>query len=299
MCIEQLEYIVNLKETLSITKTANNFFISHQALSSSINSLEKELGVILFNRSNQGIQFTNVGEMIYDFSKEVLQKYNHLLSDISPYKKNENNSSLTGKLFIYAIPRYLSSVFWNFMNFYQNINPNLDILIKSCYAEKAINAIKDNPCAVALVTFNSAKEKTFNNLVYEKKLNYHIIKKEPLAVCVNKKSELASYPILDNNTLKQFKLTAFDYFDELFEESTINFNINYYVDNFEQQKKLLTNPSVYTICSFEEYKLFGEKNHIYIPLREKLFNSYAYLYCDNPSNQTKDFLNCFLNKFNR
>ena len=87
MRIEQLEYIVNLKETLSITKTANNFFISHQALSSSINSLEKELGVILFNRSNQGIQFTNVGEMIYDFSKEVLQKYNHLLSDISPYKK--------------------------------------------------------------------------------------------------------------------------------------------------------------------------------------------------------------------
>lgn len=296
MRIEQLKYIIDLKETLSITKTANNFFISHQALSQTINTLEKELGVVLFNRSNQGIVFTEVGEIIYEYAKEIVGKHENLLIQISPYKTTEKNNSLTGRLSIYAIPRYFTPAFWDFISAYQNNNPEVDITIKSCNAEKAIKSVKGDPSSISLVTFNTAKEQTFYDLLHKFRLNCSLKKREVLSVCVNKKSKLASYKSLDNNDLKQFELTAFDYFDELFEEEKLNLKIKYYVDNYDQQKKLLMNPNIYTVCSHEEYKIFGEKNHVYIPLKENISNNYVCLYCSNPSLQVKDFLNKFLNK---
>ena len=48
-------------ETGSISKAANELFISQPALSQQLKKLEKEFNAKLFTRSNKGIELTNEG----------------------------------------------------------------------------------------------------------------------------------------------------------------------------------------------------------------------------------------------
>ena len=61
-----LLYFLELSDTLSFTKAARKLLISQQALSGTISAMEKELGVVLFQRTTP-LQPTYAGR--------VLQKY--------------------------------------------------------------------------------------------------------------------------------------------------------------------------------------------------------------------------------
>lgn len=57
----QLETFVEVCEQMSFTKAASNLYISQQGVSKSIKTLEDELGVSLFLRTNSSISLTNYG----------------------------------------------------------------------------------------------------------------------------------------------------------------------------------------------------------------------------------------------
>lgn len=73
MRLEQLQYLLSLQTTCSITQTAEQFFISHQALSKSIKALEKELSVLLLERSPKGVTLTPAGSRVCHFAKLSLK----------------------------------------------------------------------------------------------------------------------------------------------------------------------------------------------------------------------------------
>lgn len=55
----------------SITKAANELFISQPAVSQSIKQLETQIGGRLFKRTSKGMELTYEGEMIYDYIKQA------------------------------------------------------------------------------------------------------------------------------------------------------------------------------------------------------------------------------------
>ena len=73
MQTKQLEYFVEVAKTSSINQTAQKLFISQQALSASITSLERELGYSLFNRTKQGVSLTEKGAVVYKEAQQVLE----------------------------------------------------------------------------------------------------------------------------------------------------------------------------------------------------------------------------------
>ena len=58
MTIQQVQYILEVSQTGSISRAASNLFLAQSNLSSAIRSLEQELGFPIFTRSNRGIQPT-------------------------------------------------------------------------------------------------------------------------------------------------------------------------------------------------------------------------------------------------
>ena len=73
MHTKQLEYFVEAAQRGSINQTAQKLFISQQALSASISSLEKELGYPLFVRTKQGIILTEQGNTVYKDARQILE----------------------------------------------------------------------------------------------------------------------------------------------------------------------------------------------------------------------------------
>lgn len=61
MTLQQMSYLLEIDRCGSMNKAAQTLFVSQSALSSSIQELEKELGIIVFRRSNRGISLTEDG----------------------------------------------------------------------------------------------------------------------------------------------------------------------------------------------------------------------------------------------
>ena len=64
MTLSQLDYFINVGETLSVSQTAKKMFVSQSAVSKQIILLEKELGVSLFNRIGNSLELTEAGRKL-------------------------------------------------------------------------------------------------------------------------------------------------------------------------------------------------------------------------------------------
>lgn len=78
MRIEQLKYFLEVAQSGSINAVAQHLFISQQGISDALKRMEKELGVVLFNRSKVGITLTPAGEGLYEYAHQVVQAYGQL-----------------------------------------------------------------------------------------------------------------------------------------------------------------------------------------------------------------------------
>lgn len=61
---EQLQYFLEIAETSSFTKAAENLFITQAGLTYQIKQLESELGFELFSRSSHGVALTEQGHLL-------------------------------------------------------------------------------------------------------------------------------------------------------------------------------------------------------------------------------------------
>ncbi|MEM7758042.1 MAG: LysR family transcriptional regulator [Cyanobacteria bacterium P01_A01_bin.40] len=71
MNLNQIRYFVEVAETKSFTKASENLFITQPSLSVSIQKLEKNLGVKLFDRGKT-IVLTSSGKYLFEHSKAIL-----------------------------------------------------------------------------------------------------------------------------------------------------------------------------------------------------------------------------------
>lgn len=78
MRIEQLKYFLEVAQSGSINAVAQHLFISQQGISDALKRMEKELGVVLFNRSKVGITLTPAGEGLYTYARQVVKAYGEL-----------------------------------------------------------------------------------------------------------------------------------------------------------------------------------------------------------------------------
>jgi DNA-binding transcriptional LysR family regulator len=87
----QLEYFLKVYEHKSVSKAAAGLFITPQALSKTLSSLEKELGTELFTHKSNQILPTPQAALLAAHAKTLIMEYdlisNHLFSS-NPKKKN-------------------------------------------------------------------------------------------------------------------------------------------------------------------------------------------------------------------
>ena len=92
-----LEYVVETAKYGSISKAAQNLFISQPHLSNQIKALESQLGVTLFIRSARGIHLTREGKIFVDDAQSILADIKSLQDklQVNPMYAVRSNLSVT------------------------------------------------------------------------------------------------------------------------------------------------------------------------------------------------------------
>ena len=79
MTLQQLNDVIAIAETGSFNRAAERLYIAQPSLTSAIKELEKELGLILFNRSGKGATLTAEGVNFLPYARSVIMQYQNLL----------------------------------------------------------------------------------------------------------------------------------------------------------------------------------------------------------------------------
>lgn len=246
MRTEQLEYLVDLQDTLSLSKTAENFLTSHQVIGNAIKNLEQEFGVTLLDRTHRGIIFTEAGLLVCQYAQETLSNRHKLIDSLLPYAQPILPKE-KGELNIYAIPRFMNKAFLNFYNKYCKQHPKLTISLKNAALSFILNNVAMTENSIILVSIDQSNLTTSSLIaeLEERQLCYQTLLAQPIGFCVSAKSEylpqLAAQDIATWNISNlHIPIVTFNYsVDEsmLFYDTS---NTNYYlIDNFEIQRQLI------------------------------------------------------------
>ena len=78
MTIQQLHYAVTIAEAGTYSRAAELLYIAQPSLTNAIKELEKELGILIFNRSGRGVTLTPEGEEFIAQARQVCSEYDSL-----------------------------------------------------------------------------------------------------------------------------------------------------------------------------------------------------------------------------
>ena len=74
MTLQQLKYVITVAETGTITEAANKLYISQPSLTNAIHELEKEMNIVIFNRTNKGISLSREGNDFLGYARQGLEQ---------------------------------------------------------------------------------------------------------------------------------------------------------------------------------------------------------------------------------
>lgn len=78
MTLQQLKYSIKISETGSLNKAAEALYVAQPSLTKSLQELEKEIGIQIFNRSGRGVTLTNDGTEFVLYARQVCTQYDIL-----------------------------------------------------------------------------------------------------------------------------------------------------------------------------------------------------------------------------
>ena len=248
MTLKQLRYIVTVADTGNITEAAGKLYIAQPSLTASIQELEKEYGITIFERSKKGIRLTPEGDEFLGYARQVLDQAN-LIDERYTGEKN-------GKVRFCVSSQHYSFVVEAFVELLKKFGGDrYEFHMRETQTYDIIEDVAHLRSEVGVLYLNSFNEtvirKTLrdNNLVFESlfiaKPHVFIGKSSPLAKKRKIKPEdLKDYPRL---SYEQGDHNSFYFSEEIL--STLDSEREIVVCDRATLFNMLVGLNGYTICS--------------------------------------------------
>lgn len=199
MNLDQLEYIIEVAKSGSLSVASKKLHVTQSALSQSITNLETELGVKIFNRSRMGAIPTVVGRQMIKKAYEALAKLEEIREEAGI-----NSSLINGELRIGTIPgtaMFLPRV----LSAYKKDFPQIQIQVTEKSSQNIINDIKQDFLDIGLIGLTrEGKEKEDDNMDLE------VVLRGKMIVAVSKQSPLAFSRTITPQELRTHPLVIYN-----------------------------------------------------------------------------------------
>lgn len=132
----------------SLTKAAEELYISQPAVSQAIKQLERQLGGKLFNRVARGMELTeDGGKKMFEIVSEVLEKLDKAENDFSAI-----STVATGNIRISASDTFVTHYLMKYIVEYHAAYPNVNLTFINSSSKQSLELIKSNKADVAFVS---------------------------------------------------------------------------------------------------------------------------------------------------
>ncbi len=146
MNIQQMEYILAVDAEKHFVKAAEKCFVTQATLSMMIKKLEEELGVIIFDRSKQPVMATEIGELLINQARVVVQESKKMAQIVK-----EAQTIIVGEIKIGIIPTVAPYLLPLFLSNFLEKYPQVKITIREINTNSCIEQLKKGVIDLAIL----------------------------------------------------------------------------------------------------------------------------------------------------
>lgn len=200
MTIHQIRYALEVKSRGSITKAAKALYISQPNLSSSIKSLEDELGFPIFVRTTSGIIPTEAGEYFFQHSKNLLWELEAI--------QNLGSRSQVRRLHVSGTTyRTIDYAFLRLLEHYQG-EARVDLQRNVNSFLGTIDELYQGESELGILVLNQASASDVRHISENRGLEYTVLRQLPLAVQMRH-----DHPLMQEDTFRWEGLRDYPFLD--------------------------------------------------------------------------------------
>ena len=195
MQIESLKVFCDLAETESFTKAAQINSVTQSAVSQQISSLERIFKSLLIERSKKKFRLTREGQVLYDYSKQIIQTYESLHSKLQDLKDIISGTIRVATIYsigLHDLPPYIKK----FMKSY----PTVNVHVEYRRANQVYEDVMSNVVDMGLVAYPAK----------DSKLEIVPLRKEPLVLICHPQHPFAKLKAVKLKALTGQKVIGFE-----------------------------------------------------------------------------------------
>jgi len=195
MQIESLKVFCDLAETESFTKAAQINGVTQSAVSQQISSLERLFKSLLIERSKKRFRLTSEGQVLYDYSKQIIQTYESLHSQLQELKDIISGTIRVATIYsigLHDLPPYVKK----FMKSY----PTVNVHVEYRRANQVYDDVLGNVVDMGLVAYPTK----------DAKLEIIPLRKEPLVLITHPHHPFAKQKSVKLKALAGQKVIGFE-----------------------------------------------------------------------------------------
>ncbi len=195
MQIESLKMFCDLAETESFTKAAQINNVTQSAVSQQISSLERAFKSLLIERSKKKFRLTREGQVLYDYSKQIIQTYESLHSKLQELKDIISGTIRVATIYsigLHDLPAYVKK----FMKSY----PTVNIHVEYRRANQVYEDVQSNVVDLGLVAYP----------VKDPKIEIIALRKDPLVLICHPQHPFAKLKSVKLKSLTNQKIIGFE-----------------------------------------------------------------------------------------
>ena len=110
MTLQQLKYALTIAETGSMNKAAEQLYVSQPSLTASVQELEKETGILIFNRSGRGVTVTNDGAEFLQYAHQVVGQFDILTEKYAAKSSIKKKFGVSTQHYSFAVKAFVDMV---------------------------------------------------------------------------------------------------------------------------------------------------------------------------------------------
>ncbi len=154
MEIRQLQYALQIAKEMNFSRAAEKLHIAQPSLSQQLSKLEKEIGVLLFQRNTNSVELTHAGSVFMEQAQTIVDHIEQLkreMGDISQMRK--------GKLIVGSLPITGSHILPLVLPVFQSRYPEIEIVLveeTSANLEALTSSGQTDICLLSLPIDHSA-----------------------------------------------------------------------------------------------------------------------------------------------
>ena len=291
MTLKQLRYITVVADIGNITEAAKKLFIAQPSLTASIQELEKEYGITIFNRSKKGIELTQEGEEFLGYARQVLEQTNLIEERYSGGSTGKHRFSVSSQHYSFVVESFVELL-------KKNGGDRYEFHMRETETYDIIRDVAQLRSEIGILYLNEFNETVINKTLRDNNLSFTSLIKVKPHVFIGRKSPLTEKKSLSLDDLKPYPRLSYEqgshnsfYFSEEI-LSTVDSDKEIVVRDRASLFNMLIGMNGYTICSGIINEELNGPNIIAKPLKVDDYMEIGYILpkAIRPSALTLDYI---------